>query len=546
MASQKLTNCCVAAIALVTAAYLCTPHSSTISRLAFGAFCLAIHSFCFLAKASIKEFPNPVITDGNPMKISIKYRLFLAFLLATCTLVGCMFLIMKISFDRGFLRYINNIEQARLEKLAVVLETSYTDDGNWDFLRNEPAACYRLLAETLPEEYRVLLRSEQERLSKEGLPRDSRPPRRMMRHAPHMFEWRVLLLDADRRQIFGPNRLHGDINLHPLKQESRIIGYLGIVPPRNIADPLQLRFVQKQRQSFALIALIMAGAAALLSIPLAQQLVKRITVLAGATHRLAAGQYDTRVPAAASDELGQLSRDFNSLAQTLQKNEQLRRQWMADISHELRTPLAVLRGEIEAIQDGVRPQTPLSLNVLHGEVMHLSRLVDDLYQLSLADIGALTYRKEPIDLGEALLEAIELFRGEFETRDIRITHETPTVGSLILLADNRRLHQLFSNLLENSLRYTDTGGELRIRLAKGEDQATIDFEDSAPGVPEDKLNRLFDRLFRVEGSRSRATGGAGLGLAMCKNIVEAHDGTIVARPSPLGGLWVEISLPLKG
>jgi two-component system sensor histidine kinase BaeS len=178
--------------------------------------------------------------------------------------------------------------------------------------------------------------------------------------------------------------------------------------------------------------------------------------------------------------------------------------------------------------------------------MHLSRLVDDLYQLSLADIGALTYRKEPINLGEALLEAIEFFRGEFETRNIRITHEIPTVGSLTLLADDRRLHQLFSNLLENSLRYTDSGGELRIRLAKGENQATIVFEDSAPGVPEDKLQRLFDRLFRVEGSRSRATGGAGLGLAMCKNIVEAHDGTIVARPSPLGGLWVEITLPLKG
>jgi two-component system sensor histidine kinase BaeS len=306
-----------------------------------------------------------------------------------------------------------------------------------------------------------------------------------------------------------------------------------------------LRFVEKQRRSFALIALIMAAAAALLSIPLAQQLVKRITTLAAATHRLAAGKYDTRVPAAVSDELGQLARDFNSLAQTLERNEQLRRQWVADISHELRTPLAVLRGEIEALEDGVRPQTPQSLAMLHGEVMHLSRLVDDLYQLSLADIGALSYRKEPIDLGKVLIQAVEPFRGEFEARDIRLNSQIPAEPPLTILADGRRLHQLFSNLLENSLRYTDPGGELRIRLAAGRDRVSIHFEDSTPGVPEDKLERLFDRLFRVEGSRSRATGGAGLGLAMCKNIVEAHDGTITARPSPLGGVGVEIVLPLE-
>jgi two-component system sensor histidine kinase BaeS len=112
--------------------------------------------------------------------------------------------------------------------------------------------------------------------------------------------------------------------------------------------------------------------------------------------------------------------------------------------------------------------------------------------------------------------------------------------------DKRRLHQLFSNLLKNSLRYTDGGGNLKIRAIRNNDQFAIHFEDSTPGVPEDKLEHLFDRLFRVEGSRSRNTGGAGLGLALCKAIVEAHDGTITARPSTLGGLWVEILMPTKG
>jgi two-component system sensor histidine kinase BaeS len=483
----------------------------------------------------------------NPMKLGIKYRLFLAFLLATCTLVACMFLIMKMSFDRGFLNYINNLEQARIERLADNLQTSYADQGDWDFLLDNPAAWFRMLAQTLPENHRAHrpFRELEERL-KDNVVRDSWPPRRMMRRFPHQFEWRVVLLDADRELIFGPRSYSSRIDLRPIEVAGRTVGYLGVMPPRHVADPLQLRFVEEQRKSFALIALVMAAAAALLSIPLAQRMVKRITALAAATHRLAAGQYDTRVSADASDELGQLARDFNSLAKTLEKNEQSRRQWVADISHELRTPLAVLRGEIEALQDGVRPQTPQSLAVLHGEIMHLSRLVDDLYQLSLADIGALSYRKEPIDLGETLTQAVDPFRGEFEARDIRLTSEIPAEPPLIIQADGPRLHQLFSNLLENSLRYTDPGGELQIRLTTAGNQAAVHFKDSAPGVPEDKLEHLFERLFRVEGSRSRATGGAGLGLAMCRNIVDAHDGSIVARPSPLGGLWVEIVLPLKG
>ncbi|OEU73642.1 MAG: hypothetical protein BA869_08280 [Desulfuromonadales bacterium C00003107] len=481
------------------------------------------------------------------MKISIKYRLFLAFLLATCTLVGCMFLIMQISFNRGFLHYINNIEQARLSQLGDNLQNAYGSHGNWEFLRDNPAAWFRLLADTLPEDlpHPRPLRKREQRLAKEAA-LEAWPPRRMMRQSPHQFERRVVLLDTDQEQIFGPHRYRLKSAPKPLTVGGKTIGYLDLLPPKNIVNPLQQQFVQKQRRSFAVIALIMAAAAALLSIPLAQRLVQRITNLAAATHLLTAGQYDTRVPAGTSDELDQFAQDFNSLAQTLEKNQQLRRQWVADISHELRTPLAVLRGEIEALQDGVRPQSPQSLTMLHDEVMHLNRLVEDLYQLSLADINALSYRKEPADLGETLRQAIEPFRGEFADRGIQLACAIPAEAPLPILADSRRLHQLFSNLLENSLRYTEEGGKLQVRATQNAGRIAIHFEDTAPGVPEDKMEYLFDRLFRVENSRSRRTGGAGLGLAMCKNIVEAHDGTINARPSPLGGLWIEIVLPLQG
>ena len=480
------------------------------------------------------------------MKISIKYRLLLAFLLATCTLVGCMFLVMKISFDRGFLRYINNIEQDRLTRLGDNLQTAYDSHGSWEFLRDNPAVWFRLLADTLPEDLPLPRpsRNREKHLAIEPAPR-AWPPRRILRQVPHQFERRVVLLDADHEQIFGPRHYREKVTPKPLIIERETIGYLGLLPPKNVGNPLQQQFVRKQRRSFALIALIMAAAAALLSIPLAQRLVRRITNLAAATHLLTAGKYDTRVPAGASDELGQLAQDFNSLAQTLEKNQQLRRQWVADISHELRTPLAVLRGEIEALQDGVRPQTPQSLSMLHGEVMQLSRLVEDLYQLSLADIDALSCRKELINLADTLHQAVAPFCGELKVRNIRLTCDTSTAPGLLILGDDRRLHQLFGNLLENSLRYTDAGGELRIRLTREGSQALIRIEDSAPGVPADKLPRLFDRLYRVESSRSRRTGGAGLGLALCKTIVEAHDGSIVAQASEPGGLLITIELPVQ-
>ncbi|HEY5973808.1 MAG TPA: ATP-binding protein, partial [Geobacteraceae bacterium] len=260
----------------------------------------------------------------------------------------------------------------------------------------------------------------------------------------------------------------------------------------------------------------------------------------------AAGDYSTRVPVVSTDELGQLAGDFNTLALTLAQNEQARRQWVADISHELRTPLAILRGEIEALQDGIRKPSPDSIRSLHGEVLRLGRLVDDLYQLSLSDLGALQYRRERLDLAVLVGDVVSAHRAEFTANNIGLSASLPADGTAQLLGDPERLHQLFANLLANSLKYTAAGGELRIAMTCDGCTVSIDFQDSAPGVTDTDLERLFERLYRVEASRNRATGGAGLGLAICRNIVEAHQGTISARPSPLGGLWVRVELPRAG
>jgi two-component system sensor histidine kinase BaeS len=268
--------------------------------------------------------------------------------------------------------------------------------------------------------------------------------------------------------------------------------------------------------------------------------------MAAATHDIASGKYATRIPITSSDELGQLASDFNAMALTLAKNEKERQQWVADISHELRTPVAVLRGEIVALIDGIRHVTPDTIHSLHVETLRLNRLIEDLYQLALSDLGTLTYRKEDIDLIEVLRGSAESYRAELGRKGITLTADLPNKTGVIVFADRERLDQLFANLFENSLRYTDTGGDLAICLACHNRQVAIDFEDSAPGVPEEELDRLFDRLYRVEASRSRSSGGAGLGMAICKNIVEAHAGTISAHPSPLGGVLIRVTIPVAG
>ncbi|HEI4201432.1 TPA: two-component system sensor histidine kinase BaeS, partial [Escherichia coli] len=304
-----------------------------------------------------------------------------------------------------------------------------------------------------------------------------------------------------------------------------------------------INFDRQQRQTSWLIVALSTLLAALATFPLARGLLAPVKRLVDGTHKLAAGDFTTRVAPTSEDELGRLAEDFNQLASTLEKNQQMRRDFMADISHELRTPLAVLRGELEAIQDGVRKFTPETLASLQAEVGTLTKLVDDLHQLSMSDEGALAYQKAPVDLIPLLEVAGGAFRERFASRGLKLQFSLP--DSITVFGDRDRLMQLFNNLLENSLRYTDSGGSLKISAEQHDKTVRLTFADSAPGVSDDQLQKLFERFYRTEGSRNRASGGSGLGLAICLNIVEAHNGRIIAAHSPFGGLSITVELPLE-
>lgn len=473
------------------------------------------------------------------MNIGITYRLFLSILAATCVALLCMFLIMQWSINRGFLQYLSEMEEGKLNQISGSLEAEYAENGSWDFLRDEPMQWIKnLLAEIHKDD--VL----SNRLNGSGKKGDvsTFPPSK----GAHRSRVRFIVLDADKKTLWGNLSQAEDVRFKAIIHNNEIVGYVGLLPLKQFLHPRQEEFLKQQTSALIFAVFGMLIVVVIFSFPLAKHFVKPIKTIAAATHDLTSGKYAVRVPISSSDELGQLSRDFNAMALALEKNEKSRRQWVADISHELRTPLAVLRGEIEALLEGIRGTTPEAIRSLNAEVLRLHRLVEDLYQLALSDLGALNYHKEELVLSDVLMDSIEPHRQEFICQGIKFTTDISEGTKLFVFADRERLHQLFANLLDNSLKYTESGGEFVIRLLQQNDQAAIDFEDSAPGVPEEELKRIFDRLYRVEGSRSRTTGGAGLGLAICKNIVEAHAGTISVHPSPLGGVLIRVTIPVSG
>ncbi len=467
------------------------------------------------------------------MKIGITQRLFFTILAATGLAILVLYGIMRWNIDRGFYQYLGTLDQGKVEQMAGSLGQAYAGHGSWDFLKDSRGVRAGLTLYTASGDRITLTEEKMRPWGKEGEDSDRSP-------GP------LVILDAERMPVFGSPAGEGEISYRPVVHDGRTVGYVGLHAPQRFLHPIQARFLSRQRLALALAAAGILFAVALVALPLASRLVRPVRAMAAATHDLASGNYAIRVPVSSSDELGRLAGDFNAMALTLEMNEKARRQWLADISHELRTPLAVLQGEIEALLDGIRTVTPETLRSLHAETLRLNRLVSDLYQLSLSDLGTLSYHKEDLDPAAVLRDSVDSFRSEFERKSIRLEADLPERTDATVFADPERLSQLFANLLDNSLKYTDAGGTLAVRLGGGSGGVAVEFEDSAPGVPGEALDHLFDRLYRVEGSRARETGGAGLGLAICKNIVEAHAGTITAKASPRGGILIRIVLPAAG
>jgi two-component system sensor histidine kinase BaeS len=485
------------------------------------------------------------------MLLNIRTKLFIAIFLACLLTAVGLVAVMQFGFKQSFLDYLNEQETRSLTEIETQLVQLYETDGNWKSLQDNPRLWRSILRSAMRSSlYPANGDGPDERPPFPARPRPEElggiaPPPPPLHSRIDRFMWRIVLLDSQRQLLLGSSRLGIPEQLHELKSRNKLIGYLGIHPRRSLTEKVDLNFAERWQHILWLLMLFSLPITGILSFQFARHLGRPIQALRSGTRQLTDGNYAMRMPVQGRDELGQLTRDFNQLAERLQQNEASRKQWIADIAHELRTPLAILRGEIEALQDGINQPDQHTLASLHQEATHLQRLVDDLYNLSMSDSGALSYRKETLDILALLRETLALHATQLQEQSLHTDTLGIGIEPALIQGDPQRLQQLFKNLLENSLRYTDKPGQLRISTNINNGWIDIRFEDSAPGVPDDALPRLFERLYRVESSRNRATGGAGIGLSICRNIVDAHDGSISASHSTLGGLELLVHLPLQ-
>ena len=237
------------------------------------------------------------------------------------------------------------------------------------------------------------------------------------------------------------------------------------------------------------------------------------------------------------------------LANRLSADDARRKRWIADISHELRTPLTVLRGEIDALIDHIRPLDPNAMVSLREEVVRLTHLIDDLHLVALSDLSTFPCTMADADAAALVRNMVNGYAPRAQTAGISLESALPQDATMPVRWDARRIEQLLRNLLENSLRYTDAPGRVLVSLASlASDgaQLTITVDDSAPGVSEAEAQRIFLPLHRTDSARTRHAEGSGLGLAICQVIAQSHGGSIRASSSELGGIRMEISLPVHG
>lgn len=275
-----------------------------------------------------------------------------------------------------------------------------------------------------------------------------------------------------------------------------------------------------------------------------------IDQLSRAAHALARGDLSARVAAQpqpsrlGDDELTELSATFNVMAGSLQKAETLRRDMTADIAHELRTPLAVMRGNLEAMLDGVYPPDAEHLQPVLNQVHLLTRLVEDLRTLALAEAGQLPLTKRPTDLSRLIETTLTSFQANAEAQRVTLTaHPIETLATIDI--DPDRIQQTVGILIANALRHTPADGSITVALRRDHSRAIIEVADTGAGIPPDDLPHIFERFYRADKSRSRESGGSGLGLAIAKGIVQAHGGSISATSEVGQGTVVRFTLPVK-
>lgn len=485
---------------------------------------------------------NKILWSNKGKYGGLSKKLFLLFFAFVLCFVLIMEVAVRYNFNSGFRAYVNDRQQERLMNWTNSLEEIYKAHNSWSPLILDENMWWKLLV-----------------LNKEIKPRHPTLKPIEQNHSPgkiihdinrnNIDPPYIALLSADKKELIAGFLPKEEQQLwKPLKKDEQIIGWIvtqNLDTDTDLFTDIDNRFVQTQITNMLWITVFGSALAVFFGYWVSKFILTPIKSLVKATHSIAEGDYasvkiDKEIKR--NDELGELAADFEKMAKILAGNEQFRKSMMADISHELRTPVTIIKGEIQAMLDGIRKPTTNNLEALLDDVDNLNRLINDVYDLALSEANGWKYNFTQFNISRTIENVFTSFEHRFLKKNLSFYFNSDN-NDIQIWGDEQRIAQLVRNLLENSFRYTDPGGKVVLKLYDSKNEVKISIKDSTPGVPDALLPNLFTRFYRVEASRNKAYGGSGLGLALCKGIVEKHHGFIEAEKSEWDGLCLHVILP---
>jgi signal transduction histidine kinase len=434
--------------------------------------------------------------------------------------------------ESRFRSLVGETDIARAEALVPFLEDYYLQRGSWEGIQQTVSAMSGMRGKMMGG-------------------RSARTPQ-VGRAAMALAEARIVITDgrgvvvADSTEgLLGTQRAPKGVEGLAIRAASGVVGtlYVGTMVDRGLG-PADSAFLASIARAIIVAMSLAALVATAIGLVVAGRIAGPVRDLTRAAERAARGDLEVRVRSRVGGEIGRLSTAFNTMAGALQAQEEGRRRMVADSAHELRTPASLIQGTVEAMLDGVYPSDRSTLLGLHEETLRLSRLVEDLGELSLLEAGRLALDRRQTDC-EALARAeVERFSASAREAGIELTCSSEP-GLPPALVDAGRIGQVVANLLSNALRHTPRGGQIEVSVTReGDESLTLSVQDSGPGIPEAERARVFERYYRLDDARSTASGGRGLGLAIAAGIVRAHGGTIRVGSAALGGASFMVVLPM--
>lgn len=443
---------------------------------------------------------------------SLLVRLIAAFAVITILALGAVFAFMTWSTSAEFDRVRERLDSQRASELGIAATRYYMAAGDW----------------TGVQPY--------------------------VRHMGDMWDWRIILTDENGTVVADSDEsLVGQVySADP--REGLIVAQVGdrdapgtlYMEPQNPpgAERAMLAGLVKRIGRFLILGLLVAFAASVvLAWFLSRRILTPVTDLRLAVQRLGAGDLSQRVEVKDPGELGDLANAFNTMVGQLQQADATQRQMIADIAHELRTPLSNIRGYVEAIKDKVLEPDAETIAVLDGEAVLLSRLVEDLQELSIVEAGQLTLQRQPEDVAQLVAHAADAMRTAASAKEVALSTAVDDELPLVSV-DYHRISQVLRNLLDNALAHTPHGGSIAIQARPQGGFIEVSVTDTGEGIRPEDVPHVFDRFYRADRSRARATGGRGLGLTISKELIEAHGGAIGVESEPGEGSRFWFTVPV--